>query len=364
MGLESEILVTNYGLTQDFASRLIAFVSGDVETAIRIIEASEKDIGVFKIKFISSRKMANGSAMLAYNFQIQQPEFLFTVVSSDPNLSKIHLENPWNQMYEEMLQYLSGIQSDPDSSSRIEKQILSGENINYINSYVADRSNIDFVNLKRFLLSEISRIMMDTGVVLKVVLEDTDIFHFQNFLNNTKIGIKIENKNKISQMVILTLRIEPILSPLGGKDIEKIQPGDEILVKVSDTREIVPSIIKLLDRGGDNNYAYGKVIYSLRSEETQNTMALLEFGPGIFGRFTIGGSVRLQTREPKEVEKGNNQFQTQNIPDRFMDVNEKKDDRMEQSNDGGKRKKFNITLIIVLAGVLAVLLFILMMVFQ
>ena len=67
MALEAEILSNNYGLPIEFGRSFIQFTKGDLEAAIKIIEASEKDMIVLKGKFISGKKMSNG----AYHFRFQ-----------------------------------------------------------------------------------------------------------------------------------------------------------------------------------------------------------------------------------------------------------------------------------------------------
>lgn len=297
MALEAEILENNYGLPPDFARNFVQFARGDIESAIKIIEASEKNMTVLKMKFISSKKMVNGALMLFYNFQTNSPEYIFAVVSGDSNLSRIKIENTWKEVYTELEKYMTGNDSDPEFASKIESRILYSENLGYISSFFLDKSTVDLTNIKRFILSEVSKVLLDTGIILKLVSEEIDIFRFRNFLKTTNLGLKIASKNKLDWITLLNIRIEPVLAPLGGTDIEKVQMGEEVLVKLADNREIVPFVLGFVDPSKFVEGAlYGKIVHR-NTTGTENNMVIVEFGPGIYGKFVIGGKIRVQIRE-------------------------------------------------------------------
>ncbi len=298
MALEAEILENNYGLPADFARSFIQFTKGDIESAIRVIESSEKDMVVLKMKFISSKKMINGALMLFYNFQTGMPEYAFAVVTGDQNLSRIRIENPWRDVEAELQRHLSGADSDPEFASKIEARVLYSDNLSYLSSFFLDKTTVDLTNIKRFILNEISKVLMDTGIILKLVSEEIDVFRFRSFLTGIKHGLKVAVKNRTDFITLLNLRIEPLLAPLGGTDIEKVRLGDDILVRIADAREIVPFALSFVDpaRIVENNY-YGKMVMKSSSPGSDNTMVIVEFGPGIYGKFIIGGKIRLQIRE-------------------------------------------------------------------
>lgn len=298
MALEAEILENNYGLPPDFSRSFVQFTRGDIESAIKIIEASEKDMTVLKMKFISSKKMVNGALMLFYNFQTNSPEYIFAVVSGDSNLSRIKIESTWKEVYSELERYMTGNESDPEFASKIESRILYSENLGYISSFFLDKTTVDLTNIKRFVLSEVSKVLLDSGIILKLVSEEIDIFRFRNFLKTTNLGLKIASKNKLDWITLLNIRIEPVLAPLGGTDIEKTQMGEEVLVKIADNREIVPFVLSFVDPSRFvENAIFGKIVYRYNSPGTDNNMVIVEFGPGIYGKFIIGGKIRVQIRE-------------------------------------------------------------------
>ena len=300
MAVESQILISNYGVTEEFANNLLLFTKNDVEGAIRILEAAERDVVVLKAKFISSKKMVYGSVVLFYNFQFNIPQYVFCALSGDINLSRIRIETDWRDFIQEITRYMEGKEAEFELASRIEGEILSPENVPYITSSFIDKKNYDMVNLKRFLLNCISKVLLDSQIVFKLSAADIDVFKFNTFLSNTKIGLKIIPKQGIKEVMMVNLRIDPVLAPIGGIDIERTYVGDEILVKILDERDIARYIADVIggrDDSGIPRAVWGRIANNQKSQETGNNLINLQFGPGLFGTFSIGSKVRVQIKE-------------------------------------------------------------------
>ncbi len=299
MAIESQILINNYGVSEEFAQKLLNFTQQDLEGAIKILEASEKDVYAIKIKFLSSKKLAYGAIIIFYNMQNHVAEYIYCVVSADNKLSKIHIEGTWNEFISEMSGYMINEGADFDAASRIETEILNPENLRYFSQFFADRHNPDLVNLKRFILNHLSKILLDTGIVIKLVTDTIDVFKYKNTLNQLKSGTKIVPKTGKNYTMLVNMHIEPVLAPIGGTDIDKMSIGEEILVKVDDDRDIVRYIGQLLkfeDDTGLNKALYGRVVKHDHNTDSQNHLVTLEFGPGVYGTFSVGQKVRVQSR--------------------------------------------------------------------
>ncbi len=298
MALESEILTNNYGIPPDFARNLLGFMHSDLEAAIKIVEASEKDIIVLKAKFIANKKMFYGALMIFFNFQTRLPEYIFAVISNNANLTKVSVESGWQSNFQILLDYLTDPQCNLELSSKAESQIVTPDNINYLASFFSDHYNIDLVNLKRYLMSELSKVFTDTGIVLKISTEQTNIFHFSSFLKTVQVGYKIQQQLKVDFITLLNIRVEPILAPLGGYDVDKMEIYDELLVKINDDREIVHFIMGYFDT---TNLApgnlYGRLVFNQKSQTSQGHLLIIEFAPGIYGRFILGEKIRIQVRK-------------------------------------------------------------------
>ena len=306
MALENQILINNYGVDQEFAEKLLEFTHQDVEGAIRILESSEKDVFVIKAKFISSKKMIYGALVIFFNYQSGLSEYLYCAVSSNNKLSRIKMDSDWHEFIMEMADNMSEEGADFDAASRIESEIVSGDNVRYITTYFADRQNPDLVNLKRFLLSNLSKVLLDTGIVIKLVATNTDVFNFQNAVSRFTGGLKLKPKNGQKFTMLINMHIDPVLSPIGGTDMEKITPNTKILIKIDDEREVVKYIQELIgavDESGKGKAFWGKVVRIQYSRESENHIVTLEFGPGIYGSFVVGEKVRVQVNKDEVNEK-------------------------------------------------------------
>ena len=125
---------------------------------------------------------------------------------------------------------MNGPGANAEVAADIENTILNPENVKYLQSFFIDRDNIDLANIKRFFVSELSRVLLDTGLVLKMMVEHSDVFSFDGFLKTTLFGVKASPKNVSGNIVLLNIKVDPVLAPLGGQDVGQIKPGDEVIV--------------------------------------------------------------------------------------------------------------------------------------
>lgn len=297
MALNAEILTNNYGVPLEFSKKLMEFTKGDLEAAIKLLEASEKDMIALKIKFISNKSMSNGGLLYIHNTQTGFPEYVFGVVSADSSLSRAKLENNWKEFYLELCKYQTANESDPENASKIEAQVLSPTNINYLNGVLNDRKALDIANIKRFFVSEISKVLYDTNLILKLMPEEADVFRVKGTVGQTRFGTRFLSREIPDWIILINLQVDPILAPIGGIDIEKINLGDEVLVRLNDTREEAKFALGFLPpESFSGDAVYGKLVLKRKSAASENTEVMLEFGCGIYCRFLIGGKVRLQAR--------------------------------------------------------------------
>jgi len=368
MALESEILTNNYAIPSDFARKFLSFMRGDLEAAIKIVESSEKDIIVLKAKFISNKRMFYGTLLLFFNIQTKVPEYILAVISNNANLIKLNVDLGWQSIYQTMAEYITDPQCDLELSSRTEAQIVSPDNINYLASFFTDHRNFDLVNLKRYIINELSKIIMDTGIVLKMSTEQTNIFNFSTFLKNAQVGYKIQQQFKIDFITLLNIRIEPVLAPLGGLDVDKMEIYDEVLVKVNDDREIVNFIMGYFDNANlSPGNLYGRIVFNQKSPLTQGNLVIIEFAPGIYGRFTLGEKIRIHVRKntrKKVPDKENYSEELLNKPGVYQNELDMVNDDVTNNflyNDEKKLSIYSIILIIAASLVFVLAIFLWLM---
>lgn len=303
MGLDAEILVNNYSLDSKFAEKLLNFTNGDIEGAIRILEASEKDVIAIKGKFLSTKKLSFGAMILFYNFQTQLPEYILCALTSNTNISKLPMDIGWQEYVDSLIEFMRMDGADFEFASRIENEILASNNIEYVKSFFTSKANMDLVNLKRYMMSALGRVMADNSIILKLSAVNIDVFKFKHIISVLKTGLKIVPKQGRDRIILLKFSVEPVLAPIGGKDIDSLIVGTEILVKITDERAIVKYIgrqIGFLDETDVIRPAYGCIVQNDKSPETDNNLVLLEFGPGIYASLVVGSKIRVQVNDGKK----------------------------------------------------------------
>ncbi len=319
MALEAELLANNYQIPQDFAQKLLNFTKNNIEAAIKILESSEKSIAILKGKFITNKKVFNGAFILTYNFELKDIPYIFFVVSNDNSISRLSVEVSWKDFYSELQNYANSNSANIEISHEIERILTTPENKKYIHNFFIDYNNIDEVNMKRFITSEISKLLMDTGVAIKTYTELIDIFRFEKFLSLNPLGLKPSKKTSKDIFVILNLKAEPVLAPIGGIEIGGLEFGDEILLRIKDDREIVQFVFSFIDPASFQSGAvYATIVSKEMDETTGNFGVRVEFGPGIYGSFILGNKVRVQAKKkaisatPPKTEKQSQKEQKKN----------------------------------------------------
>ncbi|MEJ5284420.1 MAG: hypothetical protein ACP5Q5_07530 [Brevinematia bacterium] len=298
MALEAELLANNYQIPQDFAQKLLNFTKNNIDAAIKILESSEKSIAIIKGKFITNKKVFNGAFILAYNFELRDVIYIFFVVSNDASISRLSVEISWKDFYSELQNYANANSANMEISHEIERILTTPENKKYIHNFFIDYNNIDEVNMKRFITSELSKLLMDTGVAVKTHIELIDTFRFEKFLSLNPLGQKPAKKASKDIFIILNLKVEPVLAPIGGLEIGSLEFGDELLLRIKDDREIVQFIFSFIDPASFQSGAVYATIVSKEMDETTGNFAVrVEFGPGIFGSFVLGNKVRVQAKK-------------------------------------------------------------------
>lgn len=298
MALESELLANNYQIPQDFAEKLLKFTKNNLEAAIKILEASEKSIAILKGKFITNKKIFNGAFIIAYNFELKDIIYIFFIVSNDVSISRISIDLHWKDFYSEISNYANSSSTNLGISNEIERVFMTPENKKYLLNFFIDHNNIDEVNMKRFITSELTKVLMDSGVAVKANIELADIFRFERFLSNNPLGQQSSKKNSKDLFFVLNLKVEPVLAPIGGLEIGSLEFGDEILLKIKDDREIVQFIFSFIDPASfQSGSIYATIVSKELDEVTGNFGIRVEFGPGIYGSFVLGNKVRVQAKK-------------------------------------------------------------------
>jgi hypothetical protein len=172
--------------------------------------------------------------------------------------------------------------------------------------------------LNNILVDEMYNIFTDTNIAVKFDIEMTDAFELNKGKEAAQIGDitgedlqpeevdeEIQKQEPVdrTEKSLIVLAVDPVLSPVSGMNVQDLEFGDEIQVRISDERDIADYLAELLGAKVDSIRVpvYTKII-EVKELETGDLGVFTQFGPGILGMFKVPEHVKVATREAIEEE--------------------------------------------------------------
>lgn len=113
---------------------------------------------------------------------------------------------------------------------------------------------------------------------------------------------EIDNKDNNGQSpkkeklnIDIKLNCQPIVSPVKGKRIKDLNLGDEIIVKVTDERDVSKSLSQILE--GDKGEIVGIIKEISFNEELGRYKVLVQLNSQIYGSLIVDSEVKIKTKE-------------------------------------------------------------------
>lgn len=311
------LLIQETGCDREIASMLLKFTGWDFDGARRIIEAVPKDIFVLKGKFITQISGNYGSFFFCYDEKEKEIKRVIVVITDEKDMGKIDIAKNWRDFEKELFTYSKQNVIDGLKSEQLIKQFLHDEFRRNISGLLATGKKIKDDSLKNFLVNELYNIIADTNIAVKYEIEMTDAFALNKGREITEIEeekdiaeevneIPPEEKPRapspVREQTLIVLRIEPLLSPVKGKEIKDLEFGDVIQVKITDERDIADYLSELLGgKVGGVRVSIPTKIVEIREQEEGGVSVLTQFGPGIMGLFKVLSDVKVMTEPEPEV---------------------------------------------------------------
>ncbi len=109
-----------------------------------------------------------------------------------------------------------------------------------------------------------------------------------------------EEKQEAGEKITITLRIEPVLDSQYGIFPKELRKGDQILVKIEDSRDIAQYLSALLGgKRGHQSFPLPTPIEEIRMEEEQRYVLTTRFGPGVLGETVLSGNLKVRLLKRK-----------------------------------------------------------------
>ena len=320
-----EQIIKETGADRTTVELLLKFTGGDIEAVRKIFQAIPKDYIVFKIRFMGHKTHNYGSMLFVMNINNKEIEEIEIVLSSDQKASEIDTNLKYEDFKEAIIQFSQKSETNFEMIERLKENIKSTEFKNILSKSVTYDGNVNANDIKIALSEMFFKVLTEPSAAIKLDTERIDVLRFAK---KGKLELKEEKKEKpeeiktkeeekekvekregveIRSISLVLLKIEPVLSPVKGVPITDLSIGDEIMVRITDEREIGDYLAGLLGgKEGENRIPVKAIVKKVeKSPDTENIMLMVEFGPGIAGRCFVPEGIKVLTPISEELAEMN-----------------------------------------------------------
>ncbi len=309
-------LMSETGADRHTVEMILDFTGGDIDGARKIFQAMPKDYLALKIRYMGHRTHNYGVILIVINIKTREIEEVELIVSKEIKASEVDTNLKFEKFRDAIREYIKMGSVNLIMIDRLKEGIKSVEFKEAIFRNLTPDGVININDLKIILSELMFKVLTDSNVAIKIDQEKIDIFRYTRKLKKDVSqqeeksgeiieGEKEEEKEKVERkqeveirsISLIILKIEPVLSPVKGVSITELHPGDEIMVRIIDERDVGDYLATLLGGkvGGDRVPIPATVKEMEKSAETENVMLLVEFGPGIAGRCFVPPEIKVQT---------------------------------------------------------------------
>ncbi len=288
------------------AKLILKFTGDDLDGAIKILKSVDKDIFVIRGKFIAQTMKVYGSFIIFYNSKNRVTDKAVIVVKTeDKSAIEFDFEKGWNIFLQSLLDFQRKNATDIDIQSKFINLISSPKAISSFDK-ILNKKEIEEDLLKAFFEETLIGITGDINIAIKLKIDRSDAFEVnKGNISENDIVFKDEKrddskqeqkKSTYDQNQILLLKIDLDLSPVEGKLLSELQPGELIGVKITDDRPIAHYIASLLS-GNTFEFEENKLVFAELKDIKLTDAGILvrvEFGPGIYGEAYYGEDVKVR----------------------------------------------------------------------
>ncbi len=318
-------LMRDTGADRNTAEMILKFTGGDIEGARKIFEAMPKEYLVLKIRYMGHKTHNYGAILFVANIKKKVIEEVEVVVSSKSEFSDIDT----NLKFEEFKSKIKEIIKIGDINlvmiDRLREYINSEEIREAIFKNITADGVANLNDLRIIFAELLFKVLTEPNAAIKMDEEQLNAFRYlkNESFSLSDIGTSEEKKDErkyygeesrkkepekkegieVRTISLVLLKIEPVLSPVKGIPITELRPGDEVIVRIIDDRDIGDYLAGLLGgKEGEERVPLSAVVKEVgKSDETDSIMLLVEFGPGIGGRCYVPPEIKVETPLSEEL---------------------------------------------------------------
>ncbi|GEM_PF-4004161 len=311
------------------ARMVLQFTQNDTQKAIHIIETLPRDIYGINVAITLATRNIYGALAYAVDSGKKEIKYKRMMINESETAPVINI----NETFDDFVARIDSLRQDygtnPDLAERIESEIVHTSFIESLCYLLPLSKEPDISKVQRIFASAFKNVFADAVVDIAIGLERLDTFT----INAISLGVKDtgdEEETEITEEVpasgtslssgvnaadisgtkgkkekeleIIVLREELIVSPVSGKAVSELNTGDEVYVKITDTRELGKYIAELLGAIVGNSLMpiISRIIRIEESPETGTKIITTEFGPGVLGRAFVKTDVKIDYPEREQ----------------------------------------------------------------
>ncbi|SJZ38303.1 DUF4899 domain-containing protein [Selenihalanaerobacter shriftii] len=315
MDSKLQVIQANSNLDEVEAKLALDLAEGDVNQALNMVEYVAKPFFTLQIKFQGehSRKIYGLINFIAdgKNGELLNLNVVTTYNREVLNIGIEVSNKAFNQTIEEIKEEGSN-SYDTEIRQAFYNKLHSADIFELFTEVKKEKTR----NVKA-AIEEVLDGIFDKGI--KVYVADNLMTKAQ-IQQLTELTIESNSRDEVEENeqetgLSIYLKCAPIISAVHGTKVEDLQEGDEILVKIVDTREIGAYLANLISTNG-KYISTGVITQIYFNEESKRYTLMVEFGPKIYGKLLIDGEVKLALAEELLEEQEND-----NKPEERLSLN-------------------------------------------
>lgn len=314
-------MVNNQGNIGEKAKRIeisLKFTDGDMDKAKLMAAGNLSDIVAIKGKFIVADQDVSGFFIACFNINGEYIAAIKSVtVSNNSIFSRIRIFDDWKSHYKNMVAYEKGedtLDSEKLNSDLLESFIktdvfpdVQKQNLDYLSATIPDmiKESYGSSNVKCQIdleqTNSLELVLMGIDIMLPTDEEETPEEHHEpaaaetRSVPDTQFGKKLAEIESKAQFIVEGCCV---LSPVKGKLMAEIAPGERIYVVLPAKDSVSQRILDAYKARGDDGSplpVIGRVMEKVPNELTKGFILYVLVAKGIYAKIVEEENMKIQT---------------------------------------------------------------------
>ncbi len=325
-------IVRSTGCDPKLAGMLFEFTGGDPEGVRKILDAVDKDVLIFKVRYTAQTAKKYGVMLIYTNQKTRKLEKLTSLVSAYEEGSYFQLKKDWQTLEKDIEEYRDENYEDHPEISKVRERIdtklaqkIAKNDVKYLQELLR-QSNMRQLN--QYFANEIYDITGDPNVKCEVHIEQIDVFTYckgnPESISSGSVSSASGEESALPDApsandseeleggaadtptggdtsagdppsATITYKTDLVLSPMKGKVASDLKHGDVVFLRIIESDESAEYLAKLLDGKLEGNQVrLSASIMEINTSGTGNLEVVTELGPNIVGKALVTPNTKVE----------------------------------------------------------------------